>query len=45
LIPDHKLLFLWLYKKEDVFAYVTEREWYDIGSKDQLEKADKKFKG
>ena len=44
--PDKSGNFIkWLYKKEDVFAYVTEREWYDIGSKDQLEKADKKFKG
>ena len=35
----------WLHKRETVYAYVTDKEWYDIGSLEQLEKADKNFKG
>jgi glucose-1-phosphate thymidylyltransferase len=34
----------WLYKKEDIFCFVTEERWFDIGSLDQLEKAKKEFK-
>ena len=33
----------WLHKREDVFGFVTEKKWYDIGSLDQLEKADKHY--
>jgi glucose-1-phosphate thymidylyltransferase len=34
----------WLHKREDIFAYVTEKKWYDIGSMDQLQKANKYYK-
>lgn len=34
----------WLYPREPVYAYVTDKLWYDIGSLEQLEKARKKFK-
>ena len=29
----------WLYKKEDIYCYVSDKKWYDIGSLDQLEEA------
>jgi len=35
----------WLHKRNTVYAYVTDKKWYDIGSLEQLEKADKNFKG
>lgn len=35
----------WLHKREKVYAYVTEKKWYDIGSFEQLERADREFKG
>ena len=35
----------WLHKRDTVYAYVTDKKWYDIGSLEQLEKADKNFKG
>lgn len=34
----------WLHKRETVYAYITDRKWYDIGSFEQLEKANKHFK-
>src|SRR3989338_2742111 len=34
----------WLHKRETVYAYVTDKKWYDIGSFEQLEKANKHFK-
>jgi|TARA_Y100000310_G_scaffold313595_1_gene362115 glucose-1-phosphate thymidylyltransferase len=34
----------WLYKKNDIYAYITDETWYDIGSSEQLEEANKKFK-
>lgn len=35
----------WLYNKEKVYAFITEKSWYDIGTFEQLEKADKEFEG
>jgi glucose-1-phosphate thymidylyltransferase len=44
--PDKSGSFIeWLHKRDDVYAYITERAWYDIGNLEQLEKADKHFKG
>ena len=34
----------WLYPREPVYAYITDRTWYDIGSLEQLEKARREFK-
>lgn len=43
--PDKTGSFIeWLHKRENVYAYVTEKRWYDIGSLEQLEKANKEFK-
>ena len=35
----------WLHKREKVYAYITDKKWYDIGSFEQLEKANKEYKG
>lgn len=35
----------WLHKRAEVYAYVTDETWYDIGSFKQLEEANKNFKG
>ena len=35
----------WLHKREIVYAHITDKKWYDIGSFEQLEKADREFKG
>ena len=35
----------WLHKRDKVYSYVTDKKWYDIGSMEQLEKADKHYKG
>lgn len=35
----------WLHEKEDIYCYVTDKNWFDIGSLDQLEKARDKFRG
>ena len=35
----------WLHKRETVYAYTTDKKWYDIGSFEQLEKADREFGG
>ncbi len=44
--PDKSGSFIeWLHKREKVYAYITDRKWYDIGSFEQLEKADREFKG
>ena len=44
--PDKTGSFIeWLYKRNTVYAYVTEKAWYDVGSIDQLEEANKHFKG
>jgi len=34
----------WLYKRDNVYSYVTGEAWYDIGSHEQLEKASKHYK-
>lgn len=34
----------WLYKRETVHAYVTNKKWYDIGTIEQLEMANKYYK-
>ncbi len=33
----------WLYNKEEVYCYVSDKNWFDIGSLEQLEKARKEF--
>ena len=33
----------WLSTKEDVYGYVFQEKWYDIGDKSSLKKADKEF--
>ena len=44
--PDKSGSFIeWLHKRDKVYAYVTDKAWYDIGSFEQLEEANKHFKG
>lgn len=44
--PDKTGSFIeWLYKRDIVHSYVTDKKWYDIGSLEQLEKADRYYKG
>lgn len=44
--PDKTGSFIeWLHKREAVHSYVTDKKWYDIGSPEQLEKANKHYKG
>lgn len=33
----------WLHKKDEVYCYVSDKKWFDIGSLDQLEKAREEF--
>ena len=33
----------WLYKKENVYCYVSDKKWFDIGSFEQLEEANLKY--
>ncbi len=35
----------WLYKHDDIFCYVTEEKWFDIGNLEQLDKARNEFNG
>ena len=35
--------FEWLHKKEDVYCFATDRKWYDIGTHEQLKKADQEY--
>jgi len=43
--PDKTGSFIeWLHKRDKVHSYVTDKKWYDIGSFEQLEKADKHYK-
>jgi len=43
--PDKTGEFLeWLFKKEEVYGFVSKEHWYDIGSFEQLEEARKEFK-
>ena len=44
--PDKTGNFIeWLHKREKVYAYITDKTWYDIGSLEQLEQANKNFRG
>ncbi len=43
--PDKTGNFIeWLHKRDIVYSYITDKKWYDIGSIEQLEKADKHYK-
>ena len=43
--PDKTGSFIeWLHKRDKVYSYVTDKKWYDIGSIEQLEKANKYYK-
>ncbi len=43
--PDKTGSFIeWLHKRDKVLAYITEKIWYDIGSIEQLKKADRYYK-
>ena len=43
--PDKTGSFIeWLYKRDKVYAHVTDKPWYDIGNIEQLEEANKHFK-
>ena len=33
----------WLHKRETVYSYITDKKWYDIGSIEQLEKANRYY--
>ena len=35
----------WLHKRDKVYAHVTGKKWYDIGTFEQLEEANKHFEG
>lgn len=42
--PDKTGNFIeWLYKRDKVYSYVTDKKWYDIGSIEQLERANKEY--
>ncbi len=44
--PDKTGSFIeWLHKREKVYSFVTDKKWYDIGSIEQLEKANKHYRG
>jgi len=34
----------WLHKRENIYAFITDKPWYDIGSLKQLEKANQEYK-
>lgn len=43
--PDKTGSFIeWLHKRDEVHSYVTDKKWYDIGSFEQLEKANRHYK-
>lgn len=43
--PDKTGSFVeWLHKREKVYYYITDEKWYDIGSIEQLEKANKDYR-
>jgi len=43
--PDKTGNFIeWLHKREVISSYITNKKWYDIGSLEQLEKANKYYK-
>jgi len=44
--PDKSGSFIeWLHKRDNIYAYITDETWYDIGNFEQLEQANKHFKG
>ncbi|MBI3035840.1 nucleotidyltransferase family protein [Candidatus Woesearchaeota archaeon] len=44
--PDKTGSFIeWLHKREKVHSFVTDKKWYDIGNMEQLEKANRHYKG
>ena len=44
--PDKTGNFIeWLHKRDKVHSYITDKKWYDIGSFEQLEKANEHYKG
>ena len=43
--PDKTGNFIeWLHKRDKVYSYVTDKKWYDIGSFEQLEEANRHYK-
>lgn len=43
--PDKTGTFIeWLHKRDKVYSFITDKKWYDIGSIDELEKADKHYR-
>lgn len=43
--PDKTGSFIeWLHKREKVYSYITDKKWYDIGSFEQLEKANRHYR-
>ena len=43
--PDKTGSFIeWLHKRDTIYAYVTDKKWHDIGSIEQLEKADRYYR-
>lgn len=43
--PDKTGNFIeWLHKRENISAYITDKRWYDIGTIEQFEKADKYYR-
>lgn len=43
--PDKTGSFIeWLHKRDKVHSFVTDKKWYDIGSLEQLEKANRHYK-
>ena len=43
--PDKTGNFIeWLHKRDVVYSYATDKKWYDIGTIDQLKKADKHYR-
>jgi len=43
--PDKTGSFIeWLHKREAVYSYITDKKWYDVGSIEQLNEADKHYK-
>ena len=43
--PDKTGSFIeWLHKRDSVYSFITDKNWYDIGSMEQLKKADKYYR-
>lgn len=44
--PDKAGSFIkWLHKREKVYSFTTDKKWYDIGTFEQLEKANRHYRG